>query len=87
MSTRRVATTPRFPTLSVTRLCSMGELLLLVSTPIALVSNLKKWWSVRDSNVRANGHRATLNPSTTAADVPFRKKCVLICLHLHVVLS
>ena len=42
MSTRRVTTTPRFPTLSVTRLCSMGELFLLVSTPIASVSNLKK---------------------------------------------
>ena len=42
MSTRRVAMTPRFPTLSVTRLCSMKELFLLVSTPIASVSNLKK---------------------------------------------
>ena len=42
MSMRRVATTPRFPTLSVTRLCSMGELFLSVSTPIASVSNLKK---------------------------------------------
>ena len=78
MSTRRVATTPRFPTLSVTRLCSMGELFLLLSNPIASVSNLKKWWPERASNVRANSHRATLNPSTTAADVPSRKKCVLI---------
>ena len=89
MSTRCVAMIPRFPTLSVTRLCStgMGELFLLVSTPIVSVSNLKKWWPERDSNVRANGHHATLNPSTTAADVPSRKKCVLICLHIHAVLS
>ena len=80
MSMRRVATvtTPRFPTLSVTRLCSMEELFLVVSTPIASVSNLKKQWSERDSNVHGNGRRATLNPSTTAADVPSRKKCVLI---------
>ena len=42
MSTRRVATTPRVPTLSATRLCSMGELFLLVFTDISSASNLKK---------------------------------------------